>query len=70
MGRTVVDGTGLKGSFSDDLSWSPEQALQDSDSNAPSIFTAIDEQLGLKVESRKSPVGLLVIDRIELPTEN
>jgi uncharacterized protein (TIGR03435 family) len=70
MGRTVVDGSGLKGNFSADLNWSRDQAVQDPDSSGPSIYTAIEEQLGLRVESRKGPVEVLVIDRIELPTEN
>ena len=70
IGRTVVDGTGLKGSFSADLNWSPDQATQDPDPNGPSIFTAIEEQIGLRVESRKGPVEVRVIDRMELPTEN
>ena len=57
-GRIVVDRTGLKGPFTIDLEWSPDQTASDK----PSIFTAVREQLGLKLESTRSPVDVLVID--------
>jgi uncharacterized protein (TIGR03435 family) len=65
--HVVVDRTGLAGGFDFDLSWSPDAAA---DQSGPSIFTAVQEQLGLKLDSQKAPLEALVIDRIEPPTEN
>ena len=62
LGRAVVDRTGLSGSFDLELQWSPDQTA---DAAGPSLFTAIQEQLGLKLESQRAPVEVLVIDRIE-----
>ena len=59
--RAVVDQTGLKGNFSLSLKWAPDGAA--ADSNLPSIFTAVREQLGLRLESTKGPVDVLVIDQ-------
>lgn len=78
LGRNVVDKTGLTGNYDFTLRWTPEQpaapgAAGDApppDSSGPSIFTAIQEQLGLKLESQKGPVELLIIDSIERPSEN
>jgi uncharacterized protein (TIGR03435 family) len=79
VGRTVVDNTGLAGSFDCDLTWTPQTFLQASfdrerfpsiDPNGPSIFTAVQEQLGLKLESRNGPVQVLVIDHVEKPSED
>ena len=73
LGRTVQDQTGLSGVFDFKLEWEPDGQATDS-TNArmgPSLFTAIQEQLGLKLEARKGSVEVLVIDRIErTPTEN
>jgi uncharacterized protein (TIGR03435 family) len=63
-GRIVVDRTDLKGGFDIDLEWSPDQTASDK----PSIFTAVQEQLGLKLESTKAPVPVIVIDHVEKPT--
>ena len=69
IGSAVEDQTGLTGVFDFTLEWA-----QDTDADTPqaaSIFTAIQEQLGLKLESRKGPVEVLVIDHIEsTPTGN
>ena len=82
LGRTVVDKTGLKGNYNFTLNWTPDDSElpefkepaggQGSplDSSVPSIFTAIQEQLGLKLESQKGPVEILVIDHVEKPSEN
>ena len=75
MGRIVVDRSGIEGRYDLALEWSPEDGSLNSASNGgqssgPSIFTALEEQLGLKLESSKGPVKILVIDRVEQPSEN
>jgi uncharacterized protein (TIGR03435 family) len=67
--RPVIDQTGLTGKYDFTLEWSNPLASA-SDSTAPSIFTAMIEQLGLRLEPRKAPVEFLVIDRAEMPDEN
>jgi uncharacterized protein (TIGR03435 family) len=71
LGRPIVDKTGLKGFFDLHLQWTPELAQQpESDSSGPTIFTAIQEQLGLRLESSKGPVDVIVIDSVQKPSEN
>jgi uncharacterized protein (TIGR03435 family) len=76
LGRTVIDQTNIPGKFDITLTWTreSERSSRSSDSSAqetgPTIFTAIQEQLGLKLESTKGPVKVLVIDEASLPTEN
>ena len=70
IGRTVVDGTGLKGDFDLSLTYAPETANAEPLSDLPSLFTAIEEQLGLKLESGRGPVEVYVIDRLAKPTED
>ena len=70
LGRPVLDLTGLSGIFDLTLQWTPDEAEQKSDPSRPSLFTAVQEQLGLKLESRKGPVEILVIDRAERPSAN
>ena len=80
VSRTVVDKTGLTGNYDLDLQWTPDQLPQGRgdappgipavDPNGPSIFTAVQEQLGLKLDSTRGPVDVLVIDRAEHPTED
>jgi len=65
-GRTVVDRTGLTGVWDFDLQWSPPNA-PNADPDRPSIFTALQEQLGLRLEAMTGPVEVLVIDRVERP---
>jgi uncharacterized protein (TIGR03435 family) len=67
--RLVVDRTDLTGNFDMDLHWTPG-VLADATSDAVSIFTAVQEQLGLKLESTTGPVDVLVIDHVEHPTED
>lgn len=77
--RVVVDRTGLSGLYDVDLTFAFEPSMMSdapkagvspppSNTNGPSIFTALQEQLGLKLESARGPVDTLVIDRAELPT--
>jgi uncharacterized protein (TIGR03435 family) len=85
LGRTVVDKTDLKGEYDFNLKWTPEpgqgpglpglpppppDALPPGDTNGPSIFTAIQEQLGLRLESAKGPVEMIVIDGAQKPEDN
>ena len=74
-GAQVVDATELKGTFDFTLQWVPDESLKGpvvgDGSSGPSIYTALQEQLGLKLESRKGPVEVLVVDHVEkTPTEN
>jgi uncharacterized protein (TIGR03435 family) len=68
-GRIVVDKTGLTGRYDLKLLWTPDDAPA-TDTSAPSLFTALQEQLGLRLESTKEAVPVLVIDHIDLPTAN
>jgi uncharacterized protein (TIGR03435 family) len=81
LDRPVVDKTGLPDRYDFILSWTPDETQfsglgvrvppPSNDPNAPpNLFTAIQEQLGLKIESTRAPVEVLVIDRVEKPTEN
>jgi bla regulator protein blaR1 len=80
-GRPVVDKTGLTSTYKFDLNWTPDPGeggppalggpdAAPLDSNGPSLFTALQEQLGLKLESAKGPVESLVIEGAEKPSEN
>ena len=76
--RVVSDRTGLTGNYDFELTWTPEQLPQGRgdappgtppiDPNGPSLFTALQEQLGLKLESTKGAVDVLVVDHVEKPT--
>jgi uncharacterized protein (TIGR03435 family) len=68
-GRVVVDKTGLTGRYDFKLLWAADDAVA-GDTDAPALFTAIQEQLGLKLEPAKEPVPVLVIDHVEQPTPN
>jgi uncharacterized protein (TIGR03435 family) len=82
LGRPVIDKTGITGFYDIKLQWTPElgqgqvapggsePAPPPPDISGPSIFTAIQEQLGLRLESSKGPVEVLVIDSVQKPTEN
>jgi uncharacterized protein (TIGR03435 family) len=68
--RPVLDRTGLAGSYDYKLTWSPSLGATDNGSEAVSIFTALQEQLGLRLEPQRAPIEILVIDNAEKPTEN
>jgi len=78
LGRVVLDKTGIQGRYDITIRWTPENGLPDKvngasspeETNGPSIFTAVQEQLGLRLDSQKGPVPVLVIDRAEMPSEN
>ncbi len=83
-GRIVLDRTGLTGAYDVNLTWTPDQMPRPAgggdqpplingaavDPNGPSLFTAVQEQLGLKLDSQRGPVETLVIDHAEKPVEN
>lgn len=78
----VIDKTGITGSYDFKLDWTPEpgqmapppgpenETLPPPDPSGPSIFTAIEEQLGLKLQATRGPVEVIVIDRVEKPSAN
>ena len=71
LGRMVVDRTGLEGTWDFEFAYARERGLGTTDSagtGLPSIFTAVEEQLGLKLESTNAPMQILVIDRVERPS--
>jgi bla regulator protein blaR1 len=84
VGRIIVDKTGLKGLYDVKLQWTPDPPAGGTplgvpggpelgpaiDPNGPSIFTAIQEQLGLKLEATKGPVDVIVVDSVQKPSEN
>ncbi|MEQ1759185.1 MAG: TIGR03435 family protein [Vicinamibacterales bacterium] len=78
-GRMVIDRTGLAGSWDLELQWTPDPGMMPAlppnapplpapDPNGPSLFTAIQEQLGLKLDSQRGPVDVLVIDSAQQPS--
>ena len=75
-GRLVTDTTGLPGKYDFVLQWTPDEGTGGAGSGAngteggPSLFAALEEQMGLKVEAKKAPVEVLVIDHVEKPSEN
>jgi len=70
VGRPVVDKTGLTGKYDFKLEYVPAARAAADETGGPSIFTALQEQLGLKLEPAKEPMDVLVIDSIEQPAEN
>jgi uncharacterized protein (TIGR03435 family) len=79
LDRPVVDKTGLSKRYDFELEWTPDESQfggalgkppSPEDSSKPGLFAAIQQQLGLRLEATKGPVDVLIIDRIERPSEN
>jgi uncharacterized protein (TIGR03435 family) len=77
VGRPVIDETGLDGQYDFKLEWDPADAVAKSDPDAAnigvmgvSVATALKEQLGLRLVSKKGPVQVYVVEKIERPSEN
>jgi uncharacterized protein (TIGR03435 family) len=82
VGQPVLDQTGLTGKYDFELRWTPDQSSPNNalgetltrqtpvDPDQPNIFTALQEQIGLKLESGKGPVAVIVVDHIETPSAN
>ncbi len=72
--EAVEDKTNLKGNYDVELRWTPESVLMKSGAaraqDIPDIFTAVQEQLGLKLRPAKGPVRVFVIDHVERPSDN
>jgi uncharacterized protein (TIGR03435 family) len=68
--RPVFDKTGLSGLYDFTLSWTPPNVQSDSAAAGPSIVTALEEQLGLKLQPTKATVDFLIIDQAERPSQN
>ncbi len=73
--RTVIDKTGLAGDYDLKLKWTPDDDAHDVSDNgavnpSPDLFTALQEQLGLKLVPAKGPVTTLVVDHAEKPSAN
>ena len=77
LDRPVVDKTGLSGRYDFDLEWAPDETqfggevpVASADAPSPPLFSAIQQQLGLKLEATKGPVAALVVDKVERPSAN
>jgi uncharacterized protein (TIGR03435 family) len=77
LGRSVLDGTGLQGSFDYHLEWSPDEVQLQSqeaplqiDGNAPSLGVALQQQMGLKLVSQKGSVNVIAVEKAERPMAN
>jgi len=70
-GRTAIDETGLTGLFNIELQYAPEEEVNTNEATeVPSLFTALQEQLGLKLSAGTGPAPVFVIDRVERPSPN
>jgi uncharacterized protein (TIGR03435 family) len=69
LNSMVLDETGLEGTYDYTLEWTPDDQAH-AESSGPSLFTALKEQLGLKLEMQKRPVDVVILDHIERPSPN
>jgi len=70
LDRPVIDATGLRGTYTITINYTPERNMPHAGDTAISILTAVQQQLGLKLEPRTAPVRMFVIDHIEKPAPN
>jgi uncharacterized protein (TIGR03435 family) len=70
VNRVVVNRTGLTNMFDLDLDWTPDSGRSFGNPDAPGLFTALGEQLGLRLDSSRGPADVVVVDAVERPTEN
>jgi uncharacterized protein (TIGR03435 family) len=78
VGRLVIDRTGLAGNWDFEVKYTPDRSQlppgveppSSIDWNGPSLFTALEEQLGLKLRPARGPVEVLVVDSVQQPTPN
>jgi uncharacterized protein (TIGR03435 family) len=75
VGRPVIDRTNLTGKYDWKLEWTPDSMTAGADAlpqsgAGPTIFTAVQEQLGLKLETSKGPIDMWMIDKVDRPSEN
>jgi uncharacterized protein (TIGR03435 family) len=71
LSHTVTNETGLSGLFDMTLRWTPENVLAQAPPDAPpSLFTAVQEQMGLKLQARKGTTEVIVVDHLERPSAN
>jgi len=68
--RPIVDQTGMQGRYDFQLRWTRDEAASTGTDSPPGLFTAIQEQLGLKLQPAKAPADVLVIDKVERPSAN
>ena len=66
----VVNESKLAGQFDVEISWRPDTVTPDASDKRPSLFTAMEEQLGLKLTAQRRSVDVLVVDQIQRPTAN
>ena len=69
-GRPVVDKTGLDGAYDFKLDWAPDDSPAATDASAPTLFRALQEQLGLKLEPSRTPQEIFVVESTEKPFAN
>ena len=67
LNQAVIDKTGLQGTYDFKLEWAKDDT---GEATAPLIFTALQEQLGLRLEARKVPMEVIVVDSVDKPSEN
>ena len=68
--RPMVNQTGLDGRYDFDLKYTYDESKSPADGGAPGLFTAMEEQLGLKLETKRAPADVMVVEKVERPGAN